>query len=227
MLPPLCRVLPMQHTSATASYIYIYILCWTHNLIHGFNLDLLKPTIYSGPNDSDFGYSVTLSINDFRGSQVLIGAPRANTTALLNNNVLNGGAVYRCPVGEWVKTVATTLASMGVVIHLPPWYTWSVCLDFVSLWNLTGTGYGFCWWSPPIVASPLTLPVVDCSCSLCVQSKTRYEYPYCSIFQLGNYNLENESAMGGYFLVVLRNLSHLIYFCSVFQITIKTAKPLT
>ena len=122
----------MQHPAATASYIYIYIIFWTHTLIHGFNLDLLKPTIYSGPTDSDFGYSVALSINDFRGSQVLIGAPRANTTALLNNNVLNGGAVYRCPVGKCVKTVATALASMGVVIHLPPWYTWSVRLDLVA-----------------------------------------------------------------------------------------------
>ena len=153
MLPQLRRILAMQHTSATASYIYIYIIYWTHILIHGFNLDLLKPTIYSGPTDSDFGYSVALSINDFRGSQVLIGAPRANTTALLNNNVLNGGAVYRCPVGECFKTVSTTLASKGVVIHLSLWYTWSVCLDFVSLCNLTSKGSGLFWSSPPICPS--------------------------------------------------------------------------
>ena len=132
MLPQLRCVLPLQHPAATTSYIYIYIIYWTHTLIHGFNLDLLKPTIYSGPTDSDFGYSVALSINDFRGSLVLIGAPRANTTALLTNNVLNGGAVYRCPVGECFKTVSTTLASMGVVIHLSLWYTWSVRLDLVA-----------------------------------------------------------------------------------------------
>ena len=204
MLPQLHRVLPLQHTSATASYIYIYILCWTHNLIHGFNLDLLKPTIYSGPTDSDFGYSVALSINDFRGSQVLIGAPRANTSALLNNNVLNGGAVYRCPVGKCFKTVATTLASIGVVIHLPPWYTWSVRLNFVSPCNLTSTGSGFL-----LVVTSNSRLAAYIICSWLVwtwmfyvrQNKTRYEYPYSSIFQLGNYNLKNESAMGGHFLV--------------------------
>lgn len=99
----LSKMLPHNILSAqltTASFIYIFIFYTTQTIVYGFNLDLYKPTIYSGPSDSDFGYSVALTISDFRGSQVLIGAPRANTTTLLNNNVLNGGAVYRCPIGK-------------------------------------------------------------------------------------------------------------------------------
>lgn len=77
----------------------LYTSVWVLT-IQAFNLDLLKPTVYTGPSDSDFGYSVALLLSDFRGSQVLIGAPRANSTGLLNNNILNGGAVYSCPIGR-------------------------------------------------------------------------------------------------------------------------------
>ncbi|KAJ8004490.1 hypothetical protein DPEC_G00136820 [Dallia pectoralis] len=57
----------------------------------GFNLDIQKPYVFSGPTGSYFGFSVDF----FMQSSILIGAPRANTTSA--STVVERGAVYTCP----------------------------------------------------------------------------------------------------------------------------------
>lgn len=60
-----------------------------------FNLDVDKPFVYSGPEGSYFGFSVDFfKAPNNQNSDVLIGAPRANTTS---GTVLERGAVYSCP----------------------------------------------------------------------------------------------------------------------------------
>ncbi|XP_069815574.1 integrin alpha-8 [Dendropsophus ebraccatus] len=59
-----------------------------------FNLDIEKVTVYSGPQNSYFGYSVDFYIPDSRTTSVLIGAPKANTS---QPEIVEGGAVYNCP----------------------------------------------------------------------------------------------------------------------------------
>ncbi|KAM4705167.1 integrin alpha-8 [Rhinophrynus dorsalis] len=59
-----------------------------------FNLDVDKVTVYSGPADSYFGYSVDFYVPDSRTASILIGAPKANTS---QPEIVEGGAVYNCP----------------------------------------------------------------------------------------------------------------------------------
>ncbi|RVE58170.1 hypothetical protein OJAV_G00206530 [Oryzias javanicus] len=61
-----------------------------------FNLDVEKPSVFLGPPGSYFGFSVDFFKSpDNRESDVLIGAPRANTTS--SSSVSERGAVYSCP----------------------------------------------------------------------------------------------------------------------------------
>ncbi|XP_071990781.1 integrin alpha-5 [Engystomops pustulosus] len=62
--------------------------------IHGFNLDVEQPAVYTGPQGSLFGYSVDFYLPDKQSVSILIGAPKANTT---QPEVSEGGAVYYCP----------------------------------------------------------------------------------------------------------------------------------
>uniref|UniRef100_A0A671UYY2 Integrin, alpha V n=1 Tax=Sparus aurata TaxID=8175 RepID=A0A671UYY2_SPAAU len=57
-----------------------------------FNLDVDSPSVYSGPQGSYFGFSVDF----FKPSDVLIGAPRANSSSS-GGGVVERGAVYSCP----------------------------------------------------------------------------------------------------------------------------------
>ncbi|XP_049737882.1 integrin alpha-8 isoform X2 [Elephas maximus indicus] len=59
-----------------------------------FNLDVERLTVYSGPDDSYFGYAVDFYIPDARTASVLVGAPKANTS---QPDIVEGGAVYYCP----------------------------------------------------------------------------------------------------------------------------------
>ncbi|XP_075886589.1 integrin alpha-V isoform X1 [Nelusetta ayraudi] len=61
-----------------------------------FNLDVERPAVFSGPEGSYFGFSVDFfkTQNNLK-SDVLIGAPRANTSS--PEEVLERGAVYSCP----------------------------------------------------------------------------------------------------------------------------------
>uniref|UniRef100_A0AAQ4RY50 Integrin, alpha V n=1 Tax=Gasterosteus aculeatus aculeatus TaxID=481459 RepID=A0AAQ4RY50_GASAC len=56
-----------------------------------FNLDARTPSVFSGPTGSYFGFSVDF----FSPADVLVGAPRANTTP--SSSVEERGAVYSCP----------------------------------------------------------------------------------------------------------------------------------
>ncbi|XP_019750898.1 integrin alpha-V [Hippocampus comes] len=59
-----------------------------------FNLDAERPSVYDGPPGSYFGFSVDFfKAPNNQQSDVLIGAPRANTSG----EVLERGAVYSCP----------------------------------------------------------------------------------------------------------------------------------
>ncbi|GLD68286.1 integrin alpha-V-like isoform X1, partial [Lates japonicus] len=74
----------------------LVLLCAHFPRCGSFNLDVDKPSVYSGPEGSYFGFSV-----DFfkppsnQKSDVLIGAPRANTSS--PSSVVERGAVYSCP----------------------------------------------------------------------------------------------------------------------------------
>uniref|UniRef100_A0A672IM28 Uncharacterized protein n=1 Tax=Salarias fasciatus TaxID=181472 RepID=A0A672IM28_SALFA len=68
----------------------LVLLCVLWHRGGAFNLDADQPLVYSGPPGSYFGFSVDF----FKASDVLIGAPRANTSA---GAVLERGAVYSCP----------------------------------------------------------------------------------------------------------------------------------
>ncbi|KAJ8253140.1 hypothetical protein GJAV_G00209570 [Gymnothorax javanicus] len=59
-----------------------------------FNLDSENPSIYSGPSGSYFGFSVDFFKPDDKQLNILVGAPRANTSY---SAVTERGAVYSCP----------------------------------------------------------------------------------------------------------------------------------
>ncbi|KAE8596150.1 hypothetical protein XENTR_v10015988 [Xenopus tropicalis] len=66
-----------------------------------FNLDVEKVTVYSGPPDSYFGYSVDFYLPDSAKTSILIGAPKANTS---QPQIVEGGAVYYCPFPDTLPT---------------------------------------------------------------------------------------------------------------------------
>ncbi|KAM6954971.1 integrin alpha-V isoform 1-T1 [Lycodopsis pacificus] len=75
----------------------LVLLCL--GLLHrggSFNLDADKPAVFSGPEGSYFGFSVDFfSPPNNKQSDVLVGAPRANTSS--PSSVEERGAVYSCP----------------------------------------------------------------------------------------------------------------------------------
>lgn len=74
----------------------LVLLCLSFHRGDSFNLDVDKPFVYSGPQGSYYGFSVDFFKSpDNRISDVLIGAPRANTTS--SSSVVERGAVYSCP----------------------------------------------------------------------------------------------------------------------------------
>uniref|UniRef100_A0A3Q2DV53 Integrin, alpha V n=1 Tax=Cyprinodon variegatus TaxID=28743 RepID=A0A3Q2DV53_CYPVA len=74
----------------------LFLACWSFHSGASFNLDVDKPFVYSGPERSYFGFSVDFfkSPTNLK-SDVLIGAPRANTSS--SSSVVERGAVYSCP----------------------------------------------------------------------------------------------------------------------------------
>ncbi|KAL0985610.1 hypothetical protein UPYG_G00159420 [Umbra pygmaea] len=74
-------------------------LQWTTS----FNLDTDKPYVFSGPKGSYFGFSVDFFMPNNIQSNILIGAPRANTSS--SSTVVERGAVYTCP---WQRTTDCT-----------------------------------------------------------------------------------------------------------------------
>ncbi|XP_067891679.1 integrin alpha-V [Heterodontus francisci] len=72
--------------------IFIALSC-----CYGFNLDTADPSVYSGPQGSYFGFAVDFFTPDPTQMNILVGAPKANTS---QPNIVEGGAVYKCP---WSK----------------------------------------------------------------------------------------------------------------------------
>lgn len=67
----------------------------------GFNLDVENAKVFDNPVDSDnyFGYSVAIYPAG-TNSVILVGAPRANSSRLVDTGIVEPGAVYRCRVDE-------------------------------------------------------------------------------------------------------------------------------
>ncbi|KAJ8282403.1 hypothetical protein COCON_G00049220 [Conger conger] len=80
-------------------YLYLtLILCL--KFTDSFNLDIDNPSVYSGPQGSYFGFSVDFFKPDQTQLNILIGAPKANTSI---SAVVERGAVYNCP---WKETLS-------------------------------------------------------------------------------------------------------------------------
>ncbi|XP_056607795.1 integrin alpha-IIb [Triplophysa dalaica] len=77
--------------------VLLSVLIYPH-YISGFNLDLKNYTVFSGPEDSYFGFSVDFYQSSNKSKSVVIGAPRANTS---QPGVSRGGSVFLCP---WMST---------------------------------------------------------------------------------------------------------------------------
>uniref|UniRef100_A0A3B4V3B4 Integrin, alpha V n=1 Tax=Seriola dumerili TaxID=41447 RepID=A0A3B4V3B4_SERDU len=74
----------------------LVLVCVYFHRCGSFNLDVDKPSVYTGPEGSYFGFSVDFfKPSNNQKSDVLIGAPRANTSA--PSSVVERGAVYSCP----------------------------------------------------------------------------------------------------------------------------------
>ncbi|XP_040004672.1 integrin alpha-V isoform X1 [Xiphias gladius] len=73
----------------------LVLVCVGFHRCGSFNLDVDEPSVYSGPQGSYFGFSVDFfKPPNNQKSEVLIGAPRANTSA--SSSVVERGAVYSC-----------------------------------------------------------------------------------------------------------------------------------
>ncbi|XP_075055341.1 integrin alpha-5 [Mixophyes fleayi] len=79
-----------QETRALLSALLLLTFGW----VHGFNLAVEQPEVYTGPEGSLFGFSVDFYLPDRQSVSILIGAPKANTS---QPDVVEGGAVYYCP----------------------------------------------------------------------------------------------------------------------------------
>ncbi|TSR51435.1 Zinc finger CCCH domain-containing protein 15 [Bagarius yarrelli] len=60
-----------------------------------FNLDADRPAVFSGPAGSYFGFSVDFFSPTDKLQNILVGAPKANTSS--SSSVMERGAVYSCP----------------------------------------------------------------------------------------------------------------------------------
>uniref|UniRef100_A0A8C9RH51 Integrin, alpha V n=1 Tax=Scleropages formosus TaxID=113540 RepID=A0A8C9RH51_SCLFO len=78
-------------------FLLVSVLCASRVAVT-FNLDSEKPSVFSGPQGSYFGFSVDVFMPDPTQLRVLIGAPKANMSG---SSVLQRGAVYSCP---WQST---------------------------------------------------------------------------------------------------------------------------
>ncbi|XP_050790862.1 integrin alpha-IIb isoform X2 [Gopherus flavomarginatus] len=80
----------------------LWLWCWVQVLLappgpwpaQAFNLHSDRPTIYTGPSHSYFGFAMDFFQGSKGGMSVVVGAPRANTS---QPGVVEAGAVYLCP----------------------------------------------------------------------------------------------------------------------------------
>ncbi|KAJ0070585.1 hypothetical protein NL108_016451 [Boleophthalmus pectinirostris] len=83
----------MALRTALRALVLLYLHCFLH--CSSFNLDVDQPFVFSGPQGSYFGFSVDFFNPSNSKSDVLIGAPRANTSG--SGSIVERGAVYSCP----------------------------------------------------------------------------------------------------------------------------------
>uniref|UniRef100_A0A672N6S7 Uncharacterized protein n=1 Tax=Sinocyclocheilus grahami TaxID=75366 RepID=A0A672N6S7_SINGR len=92
-------------------YCLLYSFFYAHQaniilpLSLSFNLDSSKPTVFAGPPGSYFGFSVAFFNPDNKRLNILVGAPRANTSDQTPSTVTERGAVFSCP---WDKSGSCT-----------------------------------------------------------------------------------------------------------------------
>ncbi|XP_030396875.1 integrin alpha-IIb isoform X3 [Gopherus evgoodei] len=80
----------------------LWLWCWVQVLLappgpwpaQAFNLHSDRPTIYTGPSHSYFGFAMDFFQGSKGGMSVVVGAPQANTS---QPGVVEAGAVYLCP----------------------------------------------------------------------------------------------------------------------------------
>ncbi|XP_077437136.1 integrin alpha-V [Vanacampus margaritifer] len=85
---------PPASGSALAVPLVLALALVLARRVASFNLDAERPSVYDGPPGSYFGFSVDFfKAPNNQQSDVLIGAPRANTSG----DVVERGAVFSCP----------------------------------------------------------------------------------------------------------------------------------
>ncbi|XP_063069180.1 integrin alpha-IIb [Engraulis encrasicolus] len=73
-------------------YLQLVVLIITPGIHHGLNINQINVTVFSGPEDSYFGFAVDFQTTG-QGVSLVVGAPHANSTQA---GVKEGGMVYRC-----------------------------------------------------------------------------------------------------------------------------------
>nr|AAI17568.1 Integrin, alpha V [Danio rerio] len=86
-------------------WLWALVALFTTKRAPAFNLDISKPTVFSGPPGSYFGFSVAFFNPDNSQLNILVGAPRANTSDQTPSAVTERGAVFSCP---WQKSGTCT-----------------------------------------------------------------------------------------------------------------------
>ncbi|XP_026063556.1 integrin alpha-IIb [Carassius auratus] len=84
---------PRLKVSLRFFIVFLSILIYSTH-ISCFNLNLNNYTVFSGPEDSYFGFSVDFYQPSSKSISVVAGAPRANTS---QPGVSRGGSVFMCP----------------------------------------------------------------------------------------------------------------------------------
>lgn len=93
------RINPITVTLA----ICFIFLCFRHQPVSAFNLDIKTPLTQRGNRGDMFGYSVAQHI-DQGNSWMVVGAPRAQTG---QPDIIRGGAVLRCKINPHNLTGAS------------------------------------------------------------------------------------------------------------------------
>nr|XP_055070850.1 integrin alpha-V isoform X1 [Misgurnus anguillicaudatus] len=91
-----------KHLICCRLWALVALFCLEHVL--SFNLDISKPSVFLGPPGSYFGFSVAFFNPDNKQLNILVGAPRANTSDQTPSAVTERGAVFSCP---WNKSGQT------------------------------------------------------------------------------------------------------------------------
>ncbi|MCI4378810.1 hypothetical protein PGIGA_G00220550, partial [Pangasianodon gigas] len=102
-------------------YLYLTFALLCVYPVTAFNLDAENPSVFSGPQGSYFGFSVDFFSPTDKLQNILVGAPKANTSS--SSSVTERGAVYSCP-----------------------WQSGGMCtqIEFDNTDSSTPEGQGFC-----------------------------------------------------------------------------------